>query len=40
VQALYFYIIPADSDRKTKNASPDPFEQARHEAEKVLTQLP
>jgi len=40
VQTLYFYIIPADSDRKTKAASPDPFEQARYEAEKVLTQLP
>ncbi len=40
VQALYFYIVPADSDRKAKTASPDPFEQARHEAEKVLTQLP
>ena len=40
VQTLYFYIIPADSDRKTKAASPDPFEQARHEAEKVLAQFP
>ena len=33
MQALYFYIIPTDSDRKIKNASRDPFEQARHEAE-------
>ena len=40
VQALYFYIIPTDSNRKTKNASTDPFEQARHEAEKVLGQWP
>ena len=40
VQALYFYIIPADSNRKATTASSDPFEQARHEAEKVLTQLP
>lgn len=40
VQTLYFYIIAADSGRKTINASEDPFEQARHEAEKVLAQLP
>jgi hypothetical protein len=40
VQALYFYIIPANSDQKAQTASPDPFEQARHEAEKVLSQLP
>ena len=38
VQALYFYIIPSDSDRKIVNASPDPFELARREAEKVLAQ--
>ena len=40
VQALYFYIIPTDSDQKTKTAFTDPFEQARHEAEKVLGQWP
>jgi hypothetical protein len=40
VQALYFYIIPTDGDRKTKTAPSDPFEQARHEAEKVLGELP
>jgi hypothetical protein len=38
IQALYFFIIPADVDRKSENASPDPFEQARHEAEKMLAQ--
>jgi hypothetical protein len=40
VQSLYFYIIPAVSSPETNNVSPDPFEQARHEAEKVLAQLP
>ncbi|MBI5593853.1 MAG: hypothetical protein HY881_25650 [Deltaproteobacteria bacterium] len=40
VQALYFYIIPADIGGKIKTASLDPFEHARHEAEKVLAQLP
>jgi hypothetical protein len=38
-QTLYFYLIAADSGRKTINASKDPFEQARHETEKVLAQL-
>jgi hypothetical protein len=39
VQTLYFYIIPTSTSsvQKTKNTSPDPFEQARHEAEKVLS---
>lgn len=40
VQALYFYIIATDSDQKTKNAAQDTFDHARHEAEKVLAQLP
>jgi len=40
VQALYFYIVEDGSDPKTDTASSDPFEQARHEAEKVLAQLP
>jgi hypothetical protein len=40
VQALYFYILPADSGGKTEPAPSDPFEQARHEAEKVLAQWP
>jgi hypothetical protein len=40
VQTLYFYILPADSGGKTKPAPSDLFEQARHEAEKVLAQWP
>jgi len=39
VQALYFYIIPADSRPETNKISQDPFEQARHEAEKMLAHL-
>lgn len=40
VQSLYFYIIPAGATPAPAGDSPDPFEQARHEAEKVLGQLP
>jgi hypothetical protein len=39
IQALYFFIIPAVNGQAPENAFPDPFEQARHEAEKLLEKL-
>jgi hypothetical protein len=36
IQALYFFMVPLASDRRSKPAAADPFEQAVANAVKVL----